>query len=165
MKQLRKVILIFLLLLSIVFYMSIPKSESDIAGDATSSENPIIVHSTSQVPEPNRDFIVCDFDTGTHYEIAASLLASGEHCYIYMQDSMISQIGESGAQSLCESYRTEFDTRIYQTVVDLTGNPNGTIGDIDGDPHVIILINDNPVSYYSQYNEIVHDDEVTQARQ
>jgi len=73
-----------------------------------------------------------------------------------MQDTLIQQIGVATAQSRCESYRDEFDSLIYPTVVELTGNPNGTLGDIDGDPRIVILINDNYVSYYSQYNEIEH---------
>jgi len=108
----------------------------------------------SQIPEINRNFWVKNFDTEAHYEIESTLLASGEYCLIYMQDSLIQQIGAGVAQSNCESYRDEFDTLIYPTVVELTGNPNGTLGDIDGDPRIVILINDNYVSYYSQYNEI-----------
>jgi len=108
-----------------------------------------------QDPETNRNFWCYDFDIDEYYEIESTLLAAGEYCLFYMQDSMISQIGVTQAQSICESYKDEFDTLIYPTVVDLTGNPNGTLGDIDGDPRIVILINDNFVNYYSQRNEIV----------
>ena len=111
-------------------------------------------HALSQTAEINRNFWAKNFDTEAHYEIESTLLASGEYCLIYMQDTLIQQIGVGVAQSNCESYMDEFDSLIYPTIVELTGNPNGTLGDIDGDPRIVILINDNYVSYYSQYNEI-----------
>ncbi|MHA2040697.1 MAG: hypothetical protein ACW975_02440, partial [Candidatus Thorarchaeota archaeon] len=36
---------------------------------------------------------------------------------------------------------------------DLAGNPNGTLGDIDGDPRVYILVVEHRQSYYRQTNE------------
>ena len=156
MKTLWKVVFICLLITNIVFHIPPPEEHVPTANDNTLFTAPESVASPSQIPEINRNFWVADFDTNSHYEIEATLLVTGEHCLIYMQDSLIPQIGAAEALSRCESYQNEFDTRIYQTVIDLTGNPNGTLGDIDGDPRIVILINDNPTSYYSQYNEIVH---------
>ncbi|MFW9816672.1 MAG: hypothetical protein ACFFEW_12150 [Candidatus Thorarchaeota archaeon] len=120
-----------------------------------SPTSPPTKYSLTQNVGDTRSFWANDFDTATHYEIDATLLAIGEHCLIYFQDSLISLLGQEEATSRCESYRNEFDDVIYPKVTELTGNPDGRIGDVDGDPRIIILISDNLMSYYSQYNEIV----------
>ncbi|MDF1537939.1 MAG: hypothetical protein P1Q69_03460 [Candidatus Thorarchaeota archaeon] len=68
----------------------------------------------------------------------------------------MSILGESEATTRCEFYKDEFDTTIYPLVTELTGDPDGVIGDIDNDPKIIILIAENTATYYSQYNEIEH---------
>jgi len=119
----------------------------------TSSEPPA-GSSLAQDVGDSRTFWTKDFDTETHYEIDSTLLAIGDHCLIYFQDSLITLLGQQEATSRCESYRDEFDDVIYPGVTELTGDPDGLIGDIDGDPRIVILISNNWVSYYSQYNEI-----------
>jgi hypothetical protein len=104
-----------------------------------------------------RSFWAVDFDAGTHYIVDAHLFAIGEHCYIYFDDLATAIIGEGAASSRAMTYRDEFDTNIYPRVTDLAGNPNGTLGDIDGDPRIIILIVENRQSYYLQSNEIPGD--------
>ena len=151
-----KIILLCFLFTNIAVYIQPATNSPNMLEDSIDTNIPRSTQLPAQVPEVNRDFWTCNLDTGVHYEIAATLLTSGEYCHIYMQDSLIPQIGAVQAQSRCESYRDEFDTLIYPTVVELTGDPDGIIGDIDGDPCIIILISDNLSSYYSQYNEIVH---------
>ncbi|TFH06415.1 MAG: hypothetical protein E4H14_10890, partial [Candidatus Thorarchaeota archaeon] len=154
MKVLGKAVLICLLITNVVFYL--PQMNELGASDEFILPNNLEFYcSPSQDPDISRNFWAYDFDLEEYYEIESTLLTSGEYCLFYMQDSMISQIGAAQAQSLCEMYKDEFDTLIYPTVVEFAGNPNGTLGDIDGDPRIIILINDNWVSYYSQRNEIV----------
>ena len=151
-----KVFLLCFLFTNIAVSIQPTTNAPNMLEDSIDTNNSKPIFSPSQVPEVNRDFWSCNLDTGVYYEVAATLLTSGEYCHIYMQDSLIPQIGAVQAQSRCESYRDEFDTLIYPTVVELTGDPDGFIGDIDGDPRIIILISDNLFSYYSQYNEIVH---------
>ncbi len=107
----------------------------------------------SQEVGDSRTFWILDFESSLHYEIDASLIAIGNHCYIYMQDSVVAILGEIEATSRCEMYSDEFDTTIFPNVTDLTGDPDGRIGDIDGDPKIVILLSENLMSYYSQYNE------------
>ncbi len=101
-----------------------------------------------------RSFWAVDFDADEFYIVDAYLLAIGEHCYIYFDDLAISIIGESAANSRAETYRDEFDSNIYPRVTDLAGNPDGTLGDVDGDPRIYILIVENRQSYYMQSNEV-----------
>ena len=104
----------------------------------------------------SRIFWELNFSNNVHYQLDAYLMAIGEYCYIYMQDTVVSILGESEATNRCGLYRDEFDATIYPKVTELTGNPDGIIGDIDNDPKVIILISENTATYYSQYNEIQH---------
>lgn len=119
---------------------------------STQSYRPLILL-TQEVGDV-RTFWERDFAAQIYYELNACLNAIGQHCYIYMQDTVISILGEEEAMSRSEVYRDEFDETIYPLVTDLTGNPDGLIGDIDGDSRIIILISENTMSYYSQYNEI-----------
>ena len=100
-----------------------------------------------------RTFWIWDFTTLTHYEINATILAIGKYSYIFMENSCISGLGESVAIVQSETIRDEFDNTTYPRVTDLAGHPNGTLGDIDGDPRIVILLSDNEMSYYSQRNE------------
>ncbi len=104
-----------------------------------------------------RPFWIWDFTTLTHYEINATILAIGKYCYIFMENSCISNLGESVAIAQSETIRDEFDNTTYPRVTDLAGHPNGTLGDIDGDPRIVILLCHEPVCYYSQRNEQVLD--------
>ena len=101
-----------------------------------------------------RSFWAVDFDAEEFYIVDAYLLAIGDHCYIYFDDLAISIIGEAEANSRAETYRDEFDSNIYPRVTDLAGDPDGTLGDVDGDPRIYILIVENRQSYYRQSNEV-----------
>jgi hypothetical protein len=102
----------------------------------------------------NRSFWALDFDTMEPYIVDAHLLAIGDHCYIYFDDLAISIIGENEASARAETYRDEFDNNIYSRVTDLAGDPDGTLGDVDGDPKVYILVVEHYQSYYRQSNEV-----------
>ncbi|MHA2190382.1 MAG: hypothetical protein ACXAB9_04800, partial [Candidatus Thorarchaeota archaeon] len=102
----------------------------------------------------NRSFWALDLDAMEHYIVDAHLLAIGNLCYIYFDDLVISIIGEAEANARAETYRDEFDTNIYPRVTDLAGDPDGTLGDIDGDPKIYILIVEHRQSYYRQSNEV-----------
>ncbi|MFX0052913.1 MAG: hypothetical protein ACFE8U_16670 [Candidatus Hermodarchaeota archaeon] len=104
-----------------------------------------------------RTFWIWDFTTLTHYEINATILAIGKYSYIFMENSCISVLGELVAIAQSETIRDEFDNITYPRVTDLAGHPNGTLGDIDGDPRIIILFSHEPVCYYSQRNEQILD--------
>ena len=100
-----------------------------------------------------RPFWIWDFTALSHYEINATILAIGKYCYIFMENRCVSELGELAATEYTETIREEFDNTIYPGVTDLAGHPNGTLGDIDGDPRIIILLARELVSYYSQRNE------------
>ncbi|MHA1996083.1 MAG: hypothetical protein ACW97Z_16220 [Candidatus Hodarchaeales archaeon] len=104
-----------------------------------------------------RPFWIWDFTTLTFYDINATILAIGKHCYIFMENSCISNLGESVAIAQSEIIRDEFDNTTYPRVTDLAGHPNGTLGDIDGDPRIVILLCHEPICYYSQRNEQILD--------
>ena len=101
-----------------------------------------------------RAFWVWDFNSWSYYKINATLVSIGENCYIYMEDYCIEDLGEQAAALQGENICDEFDYTIYPQIIDLAGNPNGTLGDIDGDPRIIILLSHNPISYYDQRNEL-----------
>ena len=100
-----------------------------------------------------RIFWVYDFTDLNYCTINATVLAIGEFCYVFMEESCITELGEIDASELSIIIRNEFDDKIYPRVTDLAGHPNGTLGDIDNDPRIIILLSDNEMSYYSQRNE------------
>jgi hypothetical protein len=103
----------------------------------------------------NRLFWAWNFDTSENYLVNACLLAIGDCCYIFFDDLAISIIGEEEAADRAETYRDEFDNNIYPRVTDLAGDPDGTLGDIDGDPKIYILMVEHHQSYYRQSNEVV----------
>ncbi len=100
-----------------------------------------------------RAFWVYDFADLHYYAINATVLAIGEFCYVFMEERSITELGEPDASDLSNIIRNEFDNKIYPRVTDLAGHPNGTLGDIDDDPRIVILLSDNETSYYSQRNE------------
>ncbi|MFX1595735.1 MAG: hypothetical protein ACFFBK_06700, partial [Promethearchaeota archaeon] len=101
-----------------------------------------------------RTFWMWDSNNWSYYKINATLVSVGENCYIYMEDYCIAEIGEFAAIKQAEGICDEFDDIIYPRIIELAGHPNGTIGDIDGDPKIIILLSSNPISYYDQRNEL-----------
>ena len=79
------------------------------------------------------------YPSGEEQELA-TLLSVGTHCYVYMENSCIETQGELNAIAKCDELREAFDSVIYPKGVELAGNPDGTIGDIDGDPKVTLFL-------------------------
>jgi len=93
----------------------------------------------------------------SYVQITATLLAIGDHSYVYVANSVINNVGKSTAQSKAETYRDEFDDVIYPSDTLYFGSPDGNLGDIDGDPKVTILLlslDMNVAGYFDPTNEI-----------
>jgi len=103
-----------------------------------------------------RNFWIYDRAASSFYEVGATLLAIGDHSLLFMGNNCITELGELIAISRTENIRDEFDSTIYPRITDLAGHPNGTLGDIDGDPRIIILLSDC-ANYYSERNELPFD--------
>ncbi len=92
----------------------------------------------------------------TYVEQSAKLLAIGTNCYVYVTNSLISSDGLSNARLKAEDWRDEFEANIYSNVVLYFGNPDGILGDIDGDSHVTILLSEldgGVAGYFDPNNE------------
>jgi len=148
----KRAIIILSSILLFIMVPNVPNYYHIEASDVQSGLLPIIA---TQEIGSSRTFWEFNFTSNTFYELDANLMALGDYCYIYMQDSVVALLGESEATSRCNLYSDEFDTTIYPLVTELTGDPDGRIGDIDDDPRIIILLSENTASYYAQTNEIV----------
>ena len=113
-------------------------------------------------------FWVFNCETWERYQINATLLAVGTRCYIYVDNDTIEQDGITQWIDYCEFYRDEFDSTIYPKAVEFAGYPDGTLGDVDGDPHITILfspligatgyyaaVHDKTIHYYSNKREMI----------
>ncbi|MHA1954106.1 MAG: hypothetical protein ACW96U_09210 [Candidatus Heimdallarchaeaceae archaeon] len=80
---------------------------------------------------------------GSQEQITATLLAIGEWCYVYIDNTTIDRWGYNESIAVCTEVRDNFDTITYPKGIEFAGHPNGTLGDIDGDPKVTVLIIDN----------------------
>jgi hypothetical protein len=79
-------------------------------------------------------------DDAVPLQYRATLLSVGVECYVYMANDTIEILGEVDAILMCNEIGEIFDTLIYPKGVELAGNPDGTIGDIDGDPRVTLFL-------------------------
>ena len=68
------------------------------------------------------------------------MLAKGPNCYVYVLDDVIASQGEGSSTTIANNWRDEFENKIYPNDVLYFGTPDGTLGDIDGDSHVTILM-------------------------
>jgi hypothetical protein len=110
-------------------------------------------------------------------QMRATLLAVGNWSYIYMANETIELLGESASILKCEALSHEFDLTIYPNATEVAGNPDGNLGDIDGDPHITIFLaplvrhygdtsvlgyydgkDDDPGNPYSNLREMVYVD-------
>jgi len=114
-------------------------------------------------------WMVTDFyNTVTYGQISATLLAIGANSYIYITSSIISSVGTATARARAEAWRDEFENKIYPNNLLYFGNPNGYLGDIDGDSHVTVLLADlddaaNVAGYFDPNNE--HTGETSNTRE
>ena len=100
-----------------------------------------------------KDFWTVNLDTYEWYTVRATLLAVGEHCYIYMDNRTITTMGQVDAITRSEICRNEFDRVAYPKNVELMGDLDGTLGDVDGDPRVTVFLVQGVGSYYMYSNE------------
>ncbi|MFX0172990.1 MAG: hypothetical protein ACFE9L_13840 [Candidatus Hodarchaeota archaeon] len=107
--------------------------------------------------EENRIFWVYNYEGDVYYQANARLLGIGKYCYIYMDEQCINQLGgEESIKTKTIKIYNEFDNTIYPRIIDLAGHPNGSLGDIDGDPRIFILFSDSH-NYYFEGNEIKYN--------
>lgn len=100
-----------------------------------------------------QDFWFMNWGVDEYQQAHATLLSVGEHCYVYMQNESIVILGEEEAFNICRIVRNEFERTIYPVNYDLIGNPDGNLGDIDGDRHITIFLAEESAAYYSPINE------------
>ncbi|NPD87565.1 MAG: hypothetical protein HGN29_02510 [Asgard group archaeon] len=105
---------------------------------------PIVKQTVKQdVLDDVRDFYIINsfYDEPYVYvQRTAKMLAIGDHCYVYVLNSLIDSQGLSGATLVAENWRNEFENKIYPNDILYFGNPDGNLGDIDGDYNVTILL-------------------------
>ncbi|MFX1544453.1 MAG: hypothetical protein ACFFCR_15705, partial [Promethearchaeota archaeon] len=150
----RHVLCFCLLAISLVLVQPVSAPHDLEQNDSTPASSQPRIPDQAQEIGDTKSFWAYNFDTEEMYIVDAHLLAIGDLCYIYFDDLAIAIIGEETANTRAETYRDAFDTNIYQRVTDLAGNPNGTLGDIDGDVRVYILVVEHRQSYYRQSNEV-----------
>ena len=87
-----------------------------------------------------------------YVQITATLQKVGPHCYIYIQNGLTPVIS-------AQTWHDEFENKIYPNNIQYFGNPDGTLGDIDSDSHITVLISSmdggvagyfNPINEYAQ---------------
>ena len=83
-------------------------------------------------PGDVKSFICTDFATGEEYTVNATCRATGEHCYLFVEENRM--VAESGIQGLVET----FDRVVHPTITGTFGNETG----LDEDPRVFILLLD-----------------------
>ncbi|MHA2350581.1 MAG: hypothetical protein ACXADL_13230 [Candidatus Thorarchaeota archaeon] len=95
------------------------------------------------------------YRTRVYYQVNATALAVGNHCYVYVDNDTIETEGETELTINSEFLRDAFESTIYPNVTYLAGHPDGTRGDIDGDPHIFILFTpmDPWIGYYDLRND------------
>ncbi|MBY9001441.1 MAG: hypothetical protein KGD64_11025, partial [Candidatus Heimdallarchaeota archaeon] len=67
---------------------------------------------------------------------------------------ILEEYAKYNAIEKCRIYASEFDHTIYPKNFELMGHPDGTLGDIDGDPRITVFLVEGVGSYYLQHNEL-----------
>jgi len=83
-------------------------------------------------PGDVKSFVCTDFATGEEYTVNATCRATGEHCYLFVEENRT--VAESEIRDLTET----FDHVVHPTITGTFGNETG----IDEDPRVFILLLD-----------------------
>ena len=117
------------------------------------------VFQEEQLDEVRSFYIIDSFLVAPYNYVqkSATLLAKGTNSYVYVLNEVISSVGISSARNKAELWRDQFENKIYPNDVLYFGSPDGTLGDIDGDPHVTILLanlDGNVAGYFDMRNEI-----------
>ena len=118
------------------------------------SNPPIEIVTLSENFGDQKDFWTANLQTGDWFQVRATLLAKGNHCYIYMDNRTIDSIGQSTAIEKSEICSYEFDTTVYPKNFELVGHPNGTLGDFDNDLRITVFLVQGVGNYYLQHNEL-----------
>lgn len=108
------------------------------------------------IDEVQTFWMVTDFYEVTYSQISATLLAIGDNSYIYVTSSIISSVGTANARTRAEEWRDEFENKIYPNNLLYFGDPDGYLGDIDGDHHITILLaplSEDVAGYFDPKNE------------
>ena len=109
-----------------------------------------------------KGFYIIDSFVGGSYDYvleSATMLAKGDNCYVYVLDDVITSQGESSATTIANNWKNEFENKIYPNDILYFGSPDGTLGDIDGDSHVTVLLaflDGGVAGYFDMRNEIVY---------
>ena len=93
-------------------------------------------------------FWAYDFQTGSYFQLTATLQRIGTHCYVYVENS------QTVSSAVLDSIVTQFDNNIYGSDTTIFGSePNPGI---DGDAHItILLLNIRDPYYYGNGNVYV----------
>lgn len=147
MKRKTPILLIVLFIMSIFVNIQMPSASTKMSSNSVITLNQndmesieLNTSSINYVEEQVGDqfiFWIYIIDIG---QMRGTLLAKGNWCYIYMANDTIDLIGENASAAKCEYLCSEFDTTIYPKALEVAGNPDGNLGDIDGDPHVTIFL-------------------------
>ncbi len=98
-------------------------------------------------------FWAYDFDSGDMYQVDAKLVAKNDVAYGFVATDLLSIADTTLIENLLDEFRD-----IYLTETTIFGDTNGTLGDIDGDPHVFLLFlngGNNYAGYYDPTNDDV----------
>ena len=108
-----------------------------------------------------RDFYIIESFLVSSYNYiqeSAKMLAKGPNCYVYVLQDVIDAQGEGSSTLIANNWRDEFENKIYPNDILYFGSPDGTLGDIDGDSHVTILMasfDGGVAGYFDMRNEVV----------
>ncbi len=130
-----------------------PKMENKVVKSLFNEYNPLPpIELDDNFGDQNTFWVWPDYDeVQSAYQINATLLAEGEWCYVYLDNVTIDRWGYNDSIALCSELRDDFDNITYPKGVELAGHPNGTLGDIDGDLKITLLIIDNENSIGGYY--------------
>ncbi|MDR9816145.1 MAG: ImmA/IrrE family metallo-endopeptidase [Candidatus Methanoculleus thermohydrogenotrophicum] len=99
---------------------------------------------TCIIPGDVKAFVCTDFATMEDYIINATCEATGEHCYVFVEEGL--NVVESEIQNLAKT----FDRVIHPTVTGTFGNETDT----DGDPRIFILLLDIPEASHNSATDL-----------
>ncbi len=105
------------------------------------------------------DFWIIDDFTVLPYEkiqVRATLLAIGNNSYVYVSNAKIAEKGLAITEDLAEDWRDEFEINIYPNEVLFFGDVDGSLGDIDGDPHITIFLT-SLGGYVAGYFDVINE--------
>jgi hypothetical protein len=147
MTKLRKTIFLMIVILTPFISNIIPTAGTE---DKILPERNFDYMPSNQAIEQEKEVLHPDDDFGDQQlfwitmpdwmQVRATLLAEGNYCYIYMANESIELLGENESITKCEAIRDAFDADIYPNAIEVSGHPDGVLGDIDGDPKITVFL-------------------------